>query len=124
MVVPKTLAENSGFDVQDSVIKLVDEHTVSIGEPVVYIRVGNTAVAGAISLRPAGLNKVPSFLYLFRVVLHYWCSMDTFYLFGMHREEGGGVLPSLYIECLLTLRLFVIRKRKASPSRGTCKSYW
>lgn len=30
MIVPKTLAENSGFDVQDSVIKLVDEHTVSI----------------------------------------------------------------------------------------------
>lgn len=28
MVVPKTLAENSGFDVQDSVIKLVDEHVV------------------------------------------------------------------------------------------------
>ncbi|CAN0193800.1 unnamed protein product, partial [Ectocarpus fasciculatus] len=26
MIVPKTLAENSGFDVQDSVIKLVDEH--------------------------------------------------------------------------------------------------
>ncbi|CAN0393756.1 unnamed protein product, partial [Ectocarpus sp. 13 AM-2016] len=29
MVVPKTLAENSGFDVQDSVIKLVDEHVES-----------------------------------------------------------------------------------------------
>lgn len=29
MIVPKTLAENSGFDVQDSVIKLVDEHVVS-----------------------------------------------------------------------------------------------
>lgn len=28
MIVPKTLAENSGFDVQDSVIKLVDEHVV------------------------------------------------------------------------------------------------
>lgn len=30
LVIPKTLAENSGFDVQDSVIKLVDEHTVSL----------------------------------------------------------------------------------------------
>eukprot|EP00752_Nemacystus_decipiens_P014358 g12772.t1 len=29
MIVPKTLAENSGFDVQDSVIKLVDEHVDS-----------------------------------------------------------------------------------------------
>ncbi|CAN0362448.1 unnamed protein product [Ectocarpus sp. 6 AP-2014] len=29
MIVPKTLAENSGFDVQDSVIKLVDEHVES-----------------------------------------------------------------------------------------------
>ncbi|CAN0032064.1 unnamed protein product [Ascophyllum nodosum] len=29
MVIPKTLAENSGFDVQDSIIKLVDEHTAS-----------------------------------------------------------------------------------------------
>ena len=28
MIVPKTLADNSGFDVQDSVIKLVDEHVV------------------------------------------------------------------------------------------------
>lgn len=30
MIVPKTLAENSGFDVQDSVIKLVDEHVVRL----------------------------------------------------------------------------------------------
>lgn len=30
LVVPKTLAENSGFDIQDSVIKLVDEHVVSL----------------------------------------------------------------------------------------------
>lgn len=29
MIIPKTLADNSGFDVQDSVIKLVDEHVES-----------------------------------------------------------------------------------------------
>lgn len=28
LIIPKTLADNSGFDVQESVIKLVDEHTV------------------------------------------------------------------------------------------------
>lgn len=39
MVVPKTLADNSGFDVQDSVIKLVDEHTVSIGELILHVDV-------------------------------------------------------------------------------------
>lgn len=33
LVVPKTLAENSGFDVQDTLIKLAEEHTSS-GLPV------------------------------------------------------------------------------------------
>ncbi|CAM9630578.1 unnamed protein product [Phaeothamnion confervicola] len=32
LVVPKTLAENSGLDIQDSVIKLIDEHNASGGK--------------------------------------------------------------------------------------------